>query len=67
MPTVGSAAPVWGDVEQLGGLGDRLGTGLDTAAGHRPRFGVDARNHWLLSVRAGRVIGSTRLAISNLC
>jgi hypothetical protein len=69
MPMVGSAAPVWGDVAQLDGLGDRLGTGLDMAGQPSPEVGLDARNHRLplLSVRVGRVIGSTEPAISNLC
>ena len=66
MPMVGSAAP---DVAQLDGLGDRLGTGLDTAGRSSPRGGLDVRNHRLplLSVRVGGVIGSTEPAISNLC
>jgi hypothetical protein len=67
-PNGGSAAPVWGDVVQLGGLGDRLGTGLVDLAGQpAPEVGLDARNHGLLAVRVGRVIGSTELALSNLC
>jgi predicted transposase YbfD/YdcC len=48
MPTVGSAAPVCGEVGQLGGLGAELD--------------IAARNHGLallLSVRVGRVIRST--------
>jgi hypothetical protein len=56
------AAPVCGEVGQLGGLGDRLGTELDIAGQPAPEVGLDARNHGLallLSVRVGRVIGST--------
>jgi hypothetical protein len=55
MPTVGSAAPVCGEVGQLGGLGAEPD--------------IAARNHGLallLSVRVGRVIGSTEPKLSNL-
>jgi hypothetical protein len=66
MPTVGIAAPVWGDVEQLGGLGDRLGTGLDHAGRPTPEVGLDAATTGLplLSVWVGRVIGSTEPALA---
>jgi hypothetical protein len=65
---VGSAAPVWGDVAQLDGLGDRLGTGLDMA-GHRPEVVSTSATHRSAAAvgRVGRVIGSTEPALSNLC
>jgi hypothetical protein len=53
---------VCGEVGQFGGLGDRLGAELDIAGQPAPEVGLDARNHGLallLSVRVGRVIGST--------
>jgi hypothetical protein len=40
---------------------------VDLAGEPSPEVGLDARNHGLLSVRVGRVIGSTELALSNLC
>jgi hypothetical protein len=50
-----------GDVAQLGGLGDRFGTGLDIAGRPSPEVGLDAATTGLplLSVWVGRVIGST--------
>jgi hypothetical protein len=40
---------------------------VDLAGQPAPEVGLDARNHGLLAVRVGRVIGSTELALSNLC
>src|SRR4029453_3741224 len=64
---MGSAAPVGGDVAQFGGLGDRLGTGLDVAGQPSPEVGVDVRNHKAAGCegRQGDRIDGT--CFSNLC
>ena len=68
MPTVGSPRRCGVMLRSSVASATASAPGLFNLAGQpSPEVGLDARNHGLLSVRVGRVIGSTELALSNLC